>query len=163
MHYPPGNYRNGLGFTGPPGAPTETSGGVPIVSYTSSSGWAARPILATGYYQPTVVATGAPVAPQYDSGAPPPAYIPGAPLTLSREQIQAMIDRERAADQELLARQGREDGDGISPDLEQKALEDAARARAIAEGRMPPGAPGAEKTNWIPLAVAAALIYFMSG
>lgn len=163
MHYPPGKYGNGFGFIGPPGAPTETSGGVPIVSYTSSSGWAARPILATGYYQPTVVATGEPVAPQYDSGVPPPSYIPGGGSTLTREQIQAMIDRERAADQELLARQAREEGDGISRDLEQKALEDAARARAIAEGRMPPGAPDGEKTNWLPLAIAAGLIYFMSG
>lgn len=164
MHYPPGNYRNGLGFTGPPGAPTVTSGGVPIVSYTSSSGWAAKPILATGYYQPTVVATGEPIAPQYDGGVPPPAYVPpGGGLTLSREQIQAMIDRDRAAAQELLARQGYEEGDGFAPDLEQKALEDAARARAIAEGAAVPGVAPDAKANWMPLAVAAALIYFMSG
>lgn len=162
MHYPPRKYANGLGFTGPPGAPTETSGGVPIVSYTSSSGWAARPILATGYYQPTVVAIGDPVAPQYDSGAPPPDYIPGGGLTLTREQIRDMIDRARAAEQELTARQGAEEGDGYARDLEQKAAEDAARATAIAEGRAVPGLPG-EKTNWVPLAVAAALIYFMSG
>lgn len=139
------------------------NGGVPIVSYTSSSGWAAKPILATGYYQPTVVATVAPVAPQYDSAVPPPDYIPGGGLTVTREQIQAMIDRARAAEQELLARQGYEEGDGFAPDLEQKALEDAARARAIAEGAAVPGAAPEAKTNWLPLAVAAALIFFMSG
>ncbi len=162
MHCPPGKYANDLGFIGPPGAATVTSGGVPIVSYTSSSGWAARPILATGYYQPTVVATGEPVAPQYDSGVPPPSYIPGGGLTLTREQIEDMINRARAAEQELLARQGAEGGDGIARDLEQRALEDAARATAIAEGRAPGVAPDA-KTNWLPLAVAAALIFFMSG
>lgn len=165
MHCPPGKYASDLGFIGPPGAPTETSGGVPIVSYTSSSGWAARPILATGYYQPTVVATGPEPPPQYDSGIPPaapPPYDSDYGQTMTHEQIQDMIDRARAADAELLARQGREEGDGYATDLEQKAAEDAARAAAIAAG----GAPGAagEKAGGIaPWVIAAALIYFMAG
>jgi hypothetical protein len=165
MHCPPGKYANGLGFIGPPGAPTETSGGVPIVSYTSSSGWAAKPILATGYYQPTVVATGDPVAPQYDSGVPPgtppPDYTgPGGVFT--REQIQDMIDRARAADAELLARQGREEGDGYATELERQAAMDAARAAAIAAGGAP-GAPGEGAGGIAPWVIAAALIYFMAG
>lgn len=163
MHYPPKNYVNGLGFIGPPGAAQVTSGGIPIVSYTSSSGWAARPILATGYYQPTVIATGDPVAPQYDSGIPPPTQLPYAPGGLTPEQLQALRDQLTAAQQELLARQEREGGDGIATDLEQQAAEDRAREKAAAGGWGAIfGAPG-EGPNWIPLAIAAGLIYFMAG
>ena len=165
MHYPPQNYDvNGLGFTGPPGAPTETASGIPIVSYTSRSGWAARPIHATGYYQPTIVATGAPLPPQYDSGLVPPQDYEGAvPFTYTREQLRDMMDREIASRGELLERQAREDGDGIATDLEQKAAEDAARARAIEAGAPVPGVAPGERPNWLPLVIGAALIYFMSG
>ncbi len=157
MHYVP------LGFTGPPGAPEVTSGGVPIVSYTSTSGWAARPILATGYYQPTVVASGDPVAPQYDSGVPSPIAPPGGNgaygTGLTREQILEMISRAS----EFEARQYAEGGDGYAEDLEARAAEDAATKRAIADaaGMAVPAAD--ERRNWIPLVVAAGLIYFMSG
>lgn len=156
MHYVP------LGFIGPPGAPEVTSGGVPIVSYTSSSGWAARPILATGYYQPTVVATGDPVAPQYDSGIPPAMPPPGGDAYgpgLTHEQVLEMIARAR----EFEAGQYAENGDGYDYDLETQAGRDAAREQALrdAEGMRVPGAD--EKQNWIPLAIAAGLIYFMSG
>ena len=169
MHYPPGNYRNriirknGLGFIGPPGAPQVTTGGVPIVGYTSGSGWAARPIHATGYYQPTVVPTGPVPPPQYDSGVPPPIYQPEQPFTYTREQLQQMIDRVRAAEGELTSRQERERGDGIYGDLEQKAAEQNATEKAIEDSAGVPFARGEGETpNWIPLALGAALIYFMT-
>lgn len=151
MHYPP---VNGLGFIGPPGAAEVTSGGIPIVSYTSTSGWSARPILATGYYQPTVVATGDPVAPQYDSGVPSPIAPPGGNggygTGLTREQILEMIARAK----EFEAGQYAEGGDGYDYDLETQAGIDAARERALrdAAGMTVPGAD--EKMNWIPLVVA---------
>ena len=50
-------FEDRLGFIGPPGATRITTGGIPIVGYTSGSGWAARPIQATEFYMPpTVVA-----------------------------------------------------------------------------------------------------------
>ncbi len=67
-HYRGFNNEARLGFIGPPGATTVTTGGVPIVGYTSGSGWAARPIHATEYYSPpTIVAI------------PPSADIPPLP------------------------------------------------------------------------------------
>jgi hypothetical protein len=73
-----------------------------------------------------------------------------------------MIDRARAADAELLARQGREEGDGYATELERQAAMDAARAAAIAAGGAP-GAPGEGAGGIAPWVIAAALIYFMAG
>lgn len=147
MHYVP------LGFRGPSGAPTETASGIPIVSYTSTSGWAARPIHATGYYQPTIVAQGE-TTPQYDSGVSP--Y---APISYTRQQLQDMLDRAMATRGELTDQQRYESGDGLARDLEQKAAEANATDKAI-ETDLPSGG-GVAKPNLIPLAIAAALIFFM--
>lgn len=78
---------------------------------------------------------------------------------LTREQLMEMIARSR----EFEAGQYTEDGNGYAYDLESQAGVDEATRQAIddAAGMQVPGAD--ERRNWIPLAVAAGLIYFMSG
>lgn len=88
-------------------------------------------------------------------------------FTYTREQLREMKDRARAVAQELETRQTREGGDGIAEDLEQKAAEEAATEEAVREA-VATGIPSgdarpaaAPKGNLAPLALAAALAYFL--
>jgi len=158
MHYVPKNYRqNGLGFIGP-----SINGGY----ITEGGAFTARrvytppqpAITTTPIVQPapTTVRTIMPVQTSY--------YDPSRTFTYSREQIQQMRDAAIASQGELLERQGREGGDGIYDDLEQKAAEENATANAIAEGAALPTRVGANGVsapqNLMPLILAAAAAYF---
>ncbi len=170
MHYVPKNYQNGLGLVGPT---RQVNGGG---GYTTTGGaFTARriytpprpmptplPVAAT----PTLMPTSAvPVTPR--AGVLLPYYDPARTFTYTREQIQQMQDAAIAARGELLDRQGREGGDGIYDDLEQKAAEENATEKAIADaaaamGIPPPADAGSTRAaqNVFPLVLAAAAAFF---
>ncbi len=150
MHYVPKNYQNNeLGvvtrslFGGPVRAPTVVAAPAPAPAPTTMG--------------PAVMPT---------VSAPPgmPYYDPAQTFTYTREQLEQMRDTSIAAKAELLERQGREGGDGIYNDLEQRAIEENATDDAIAAGAAGAALParGAEapEANLVPLALAAAAAYF---
>ena len=132
------------------------------VQYTTTSGWAKRPIVTQG----NIVSTGNIVGsgPKYTPVIDPALLNRGVMLpeilnNLSREELT------RLRDQELILQQEKESGGGVSTELEAKAAQNDAVSRAVESGG---GSTIVSTTtqkagkDYLPLILAAAMAYFLA-
>ena len=126
------------------------------VQYTTTSGWAKRPIVTQG----NIVGSG----PKYTPVIDPALLNRGVMLpeilnNLSREELT------RLRDQELILQQEKESGGGVSTELEAKAAQNDAVSRAVESGG---GSTIVSTTtqkagkDYLPLILAAAMAYFLA-